>query len=349
MKKSTKTIWGIVLLVLGAMASFGKIMENILNGSPWYIIKASGGEGLVFSQALGNLAAQFMLFIGGIVLLVSANGSKQNPEADAGFVRAEKKRENAFCIIGFAFSIIGFFVTSIIKYPILPAITLILAVIGLNTARKKSQSGTGFGKWALTISVSALLSALILIFFPSLTDSENLMADDTPWYEAENDADEPDAVYSPGIITDSTYESEFVGLRYVKPSDWIIYTDEEIEEMKNDGGLDCEFMTANPNNPEAISIYIGKDIGNISLEEYSEITMSDFEKKGITLVKDRGMVEFNGAKYRSLIYSVDNNGVPVTTELNLRKKGTCIIYITVQYAERTNSTIEEALDGFSKY
>ena len=45
-------------------------------------------------------------------------------------------------------------------------------------------------------------------------------------------------------------------LKYVKPRDWIIYTDKEIEAMKNEGVIDYEFATANPDNAESISIYV---------------------------------------------------------------------------------------------
>ena len=78
---------------------------------------------------------------------------------------------------------------------------------------------------------------------------------------------------------DFLISSEIIDLKYVKLSDLIIYTDEEIDAMKNERGIDYEFVTASPDNAESISICVEKDVDNIiTLDVYSEMTISNLEK-----------------------------------------------------------------------
>ena len=40
--------------------------------------------------------------------------------------------------------------------------------------------------------------------------------------------------YAPGIISGSTYESEFIGIKYTKPAGWTFESDAELEDMSDD-------------------------------------------------------------------------------------------------------------------
>ena len=381
MKKKTKIVWGIILLVLGIIAIIGRGAENIGNGRPWYVFADTD------SQTRIGLTLNFMLFVGGILLLIPTKETKKKditppvfgqgtgncigvPNVTPNFApnvsmnvpaNDPPTKKNGLCIAAFVVGIIGCFSVGRIAVPVLSVTALILACIGMKQAHDQDQGGKGLGKWALTLSISAILGILCWLIMsganliepgsekaePDIYDKLKLI--DTTKTQSD-DIINKEKEYSKGIATSDSYESEFVGLRFTPPENWVMRTEDEMTELFGDGAEECEMGVFNAVTNESVNLLVEKlQSKNMTIDQCVKAVENTFSGSGMTLASDDGTIDFNGEEYRNVIFDINQNGMTVKTELYLRKEGNRLIYLMLQYLDGNRANVEPALNAFSQY
>ncbi|MCH5212136.1 MAG: hypothetical protein J1G06_03905 [Oscillospiraceae bacterium] len=157
-------------------------------------------------------------------------------------------------------------------------------------------------------------------------------------------------VFSKGILTSESYKSEFVGLRYSPPENWVMRTREEMEEQFVGAEDQCEMGTINAITNESINVLVEKlPSKNMTIEQCVKAVENTFSGSGMILVSDDETVDFNGEEYRDLIFDMEFSGVVVKTEMYIRKENDRLIYLMMQYRDGNRANLEPALNAFSQY
>lgn len=222
------------------------------------------------------------------------------------------------------------------------------------------KSGSGSTKLVIIIlSAVAILSVIFLVIISNAHRSNTENKKTQPYTYDETDSvdtstnnynSNTEKVFSKGILTSESYKSEFVGLKYSPPENWVMRTREEMAEQFAGAEDQCEMGTINAITNESINLLVEKlPSKNMTIEQCVKAIENNFSNVGMVLVSDDKTVDFNGEKYRDLIFDMEFSGVVVKTEIYMRKENDRLIYLMLQYRNGNRANVEPALNAFSKY
>lgn len=176
--------------------------------------------------------------------------------------------------------------------------------------------------------------------------------------------DEADDGYTRGKITDTTYESEWIGLRYELPEGFTMSSEKEMDAILEAGGellyedkvddivdyakmVMVYEMMAKDRYGDVITLFVEQTkfdidtyVAAIKLQmenvDTIEVTMDD----GVT-------VEVGGVEFEKYSLVLDYGGMEVKEDYYLRKQGDRMICMLLGYSN--DEAVEKIMSGFSPY
>ena len=176
--------------------------------------------------------------------------------------------------------------------------------------------------------------------------------------------------YQKGILTDVGFESEFLGLRFETPADFIMATEEElaasIETGKDamtlsEAQIDYaeltsvyEMMVASPTGSPNIIVAVEKlPLSNISEEQYFDSLKTILPNQtALTYFFDDAVIEdvtLAGQAYKALILDATANGMEIKQEYIIRRIGNRMLALIVTYTADTEDAKNSLLECFTAY
>lgn len=151
-----------------------------------------------------------------------------------------------------------------------------------------------------------------------------------------------------GTRTDEAYTNTSAGLAFVKPSGWVFYTDDQLEQtfkvskdlLKDPDAMDkadvsslYEFMAVDSSTGNNVNLVVAKGNGVTSVEKYVEQVkkeLSDQLTSGMTVTFGEGTsnVKLGDGTWVTYSAQVSTNGVNMTQYYFARKVGKYFLQIT---------------------
>ncbi len=370
MKRSTKIVWGIVLILLSVMSIIGQISENVSAGRMWYVLNETNRISAVIEISL-----RLAFLIGGIILLLSKtekttaaepeNITDVEPENDLSDfdeyfktkTKPKKKKKNTLCIIAFAASLVVFICTGFVSIPVFPIITALISAVALNQANNNDQKGTGLGKWGLTLSLSTCIALILLPIFGicgiwnpdgSAASTSESVAGSQPYATVV-----PKTQFIKGSLVPekNLYVNVSIDLGFIAPENWVMRTKDETNEFFSPNDPDAyEFSAFNAVTREQVYMFTEQiPSRNMTVDQCAESIKNILSNEGMIFEADYGNQTISGAQYKELIFDMITSGIHVKTEMYLRTVDDRIIYIVLQYAEGNRANAAPALNAFTSW
>lgn len=165
-----------------------------------------------------------------------------------------------------------------------------------------------------------------------------------------DDEEEEEKEYEKGTLTATSYESEFIGVKYTAPDGWALASEAELSKMPTDVKTTWEMQAFSsldgsnvmiaaeklPTSNMTESMYISSLIN--TLKNNTMITATNIKEDGSTIIA--------GEEYKILTYTGTQNGISYTQTFYLRKINTHMIAVTIT---STGTSNEDILSSFVKY
>lgn len=178
---------------------------------------------------------------------------------------------------------------------------------------------------------------------------------------------EPDPNYVAGTRTETTYESQWLGLRYTLAEDMVMTTDEEINALMDLGAdvleldesgkqiidfakvaLVYEMMAVSTDGSRNIQIIAEKPaLANMTAEQYIALMQTQLPSilEGVSLAEPTAS-ELLGVTYQTLDYSMEiTGGLTLSCRYMLRKQGDRMVSIILTAVD--TAAIDAMLEGFA--
>lgn len=208
----------------------------------------------------------------------------------------------------------------------------------------------------------------------SASDTKKESASDTK-KETESEKKEEevkDVEYERGILTDTTYESSFIGIRYNLPENSILSTQEEADELLQFG---ADLMYDKNNTKQAVIDYamaqvVGEMIvtsadqlsnlvisveklpmKNISEAQYLDASTAQILKADMQYerIGENQTMTIAGQDYLMMTMQTSFTGVTITQQYAVRKIDDRMIVFVITDGGAAEGDIENLMSGFSKY
>ena len=193
------------------------------------------------------------------------------------------------------------------------------------------------------------LLALILVFTLLLSSCSNNSNDDVITGKT----------YSRGLITDSTYKSEYLNLSFTAPEGYSMSTEDELNKLAggNEGTDDnfdpntsrtvYEMSASNSSGTPSISLRIERvylSVGEYLKELESQMTsMSAME---FSVVKNGETSEIAGEKFSLLSFRADVQGIEIFQDYAVRKVDDVMEVFLITYTSATSDDVADLIDQF---
>ena len=205
---------------------------------------------------------------------------------------------------------------------IIAAVLLVLAFIGMTA--EKSLQNEGYG-----------------------SDNSGIVSTND---ESFSDDNEEEKEYEKGTFTETTYTSDFIGIKFTAPDDWVLASESELSQMPTDPKTTWEMQAISgidgsnvivaveklPTKNFSESMYISS-LKN-TLKNNTQITVSDIQENGTKTIA--------GKEYQVLTYKASQSGVDYTQTFYLRKINAHIVALTVT---SLTTSEDEILSNFTAY
>jgi hypothetical protein len=181
------------------------------------------------------------------------------------------------------------------------------------------------------------------------------------WVEGESNANEASgesapAEYAPGTLTDTTYESAYIGVRFTVPDGYsMVYTPDDIahlnEQLANDANegqrsMKYEMSVANTDENMQVIVSVDGDKG-----DYDEITyLSNVAANYENAVN----AEINRTPFYATIAGVQYTAMQIKTGQGdilycVRKNGSDMITFIISYPDGADDKIGNVMNAFQPY
>lgn len=176
------------------------------------------------------------------------------------------------------------------------------------------------------------------------------------------------ASYTPGVFTETGYDSEFLGFRFTTPDGFALATEEElsslmgttVENMENASDLQkkyaelvniYELMVTNADGTINGQIILEKTA--VSVDTYIDVFSSQLEEQmsGMTVELDEATeeVEIAGATYTKLSADIESYGIVLTQDYYFRKVGDRMMCMCITWMEGMEAERDAIMNGFAAY
>lgn len=166
---------------------------------------------------------------------------------------------------------------------------------------------------------------------------------------------EPEVEYERGILTDTTYESKFIGLRFKASGNWVLLSADEAKKQSSEA---CEMMATCASVGGTIQIATEELITDkITVDNYIDsvkeqlVGNADVVKSGVkvTSVDKIGTENILDDEYTAAIAKMKIKGIDAEQKWFLRKKKDRMICIAISYLSGKENAIKESLALLEKY
>jgi len=184
----------------------------------------------------------------------------------------------------------------------------------------------------------------------------------------EPEVKEPEAaelLYERGILTDTGYESRYLGLRFTAPAGYIMVTDEELMALMGLGAeyLDIdqktldyallttvyEMMVTAPSGSPNVNLLVEKlPFRNITVEQYFDAVKPQLVEFGYE-VFDLPSVEIAGQTYQQLGSSLDMFGTTLLQRYMTRKIDDRMVSFIASATPDKEEALSALMGAFKKY
>ncbi|MCL2254146.1 MAG: hypothetical protein FWC09_06845 [Lachnospiraceae bacterium] len=173
-----------------------------------------------------------------------------------------------------------------------------------------------------------------------------------------------DNKYEKGILSENSFESKFLDLRFTLPEGYIMATEADIKEMiaaDNEnvaqGKIDYallstvyEMMASHvTNNPNVIVMSEKLTFSNMTIEQYFEASAKQLTEMGVTSVSAIQDTTLAGNTFQKMTAVIEAYGMSMYQDYVLRKQGNRVIGFVFTYTSDTKSEVEALADAFTKY
>lgn len=213
--------------------------------------------------------------------------------------------------------------------------------------------------------IAALVSSFVVRTMLNMTSykSASTQASTEDWTQLVNSNDsgggtsaavtESGVEYERGILTDTTYESKFIGLRFKASGSWVLLSD---DEMKKQSGEAIEMMAAYTSNGGIIQIATEYIISNkITMDMYIDSMKKSYidnlEQNGAKCISfdEIGTENILDNEYTVVLAKLQEGNSIVEQKMFLRNKKDRMICIAISYLSGNESVERDALALFEKY
>lgn len=172
--------------------------------------------------------------------------------------------------------------------------------------------------------------------------------------DSSDDAQDEITEYSPGILTDNSYESKFVGVKFSLPSDYRMMSKSDIDNQndqikKSDSEtqkyMNYETVITNPDDKIQIIVCVDANKGSYSELDYLAVVAENYRNAGAEVEDNAYPKEIAGKDYLSI--STSSNGGKVC--YCVRKSGDYMITFITVYPDGSEDKIDKILKEFKKY
>ena len=166
---------------------------------------------------------------------------------------------------------------------------------------------------------------------------------------------EPEVEYERGILTDTTYESKFIGLRFKASGNWLLLSADEVKKQSSEA---CEMMATCASVGGTMQIATEKLLTDkITVDNYIDslkeqlVGNADVVKNGVKVISfDKlGTENILDDEYTVTIAKLKVKGVDAEQKWFLRKKKDRMICIAISYISGKENAIKEGLTLLEKY
>ena len=166
---------------------------------------------------------------------------------------------------------------------------------------------------------------------------------------------EPEVEYERGILTDTTYESKFIGLRFKASGNWVLLSADEAKKQSSEA---CEMMATCASVGGTIQIATEELITEkITVDNYIDsvkeqlVGNADVVKSGVKVTSfDKiGTENILDDEYTAAIAKMKIKGVDAEQKWFLRKKKDRMICIAISYLSGKENAVKESLALLEKY
>lgn len=174
--------------------------------------------------------------------------------------------------------------------------------------------------------------------------------------------------YAPGKVTDTGYESEFLGLRFTTPEGFTLTAGEELNSLMGEAAdaIDDQMNEAQKKAAELAVVYemmvmnetganatIALEKTSASVDEYvksfkSQASELAIQGMSLKIEGDAEEVELAGAAYTKLAGCVEAENMNIKQDYYFRKVGDRMMYITVINVN-DDAGVEALMGGFEAY
>lgn len=177
--------------------------------------------------------------------------------------------------------------------------------------------------------------------------------------------------YAKGTITDTAFESEFVGVRFELPEGMIMATVEDMDAMIDFGAelvykdadkkvldyakanLVYEMMAADVGGIPNVTVLVEKiPLSNMTEEQYLDNAKGQFQAVGEMIYEvEEGYTdtEIAGQSYKTLTVSLSAQGMTVVQKMMVRKADSRMIVFALTYLGDDEASGKTLLDQFKPY
>lgn len=176
------------------------------------------------------------------------------------------------------------------------------------------------------------------------------------------------ASYTPGVFTETGFESEFLGLRFTTPDGFALATEEELSEMMGMSLDNLENVSdLQKKYAELVTIYemmVTDETGTVNaqiilektgvsvgtyMDAFTSQLAESMQGMNVTLDEDSEEVEFAGATYTKLSADIESYGIILTQDYYFRKVGDRMMCLCVTYMEGMEAERDAIMNGFAAY
>ncbi len=167
-------------------------------------------------------------------------------------------------------------------------------------------------------------------------------------------AQEENIEYAPGTLTDNSFESKFIGVKFSLPSDCRIMSKTDLDNQndqvkKSDDEaqkyMNYEAVITNPDDKMQIIVCVDGNKGSYSELDYLAVVAENYRKAGADVEDNAYPKEIAGKEYLSI--STSSNGGKVS--YCVRKSGDYMITFITVCADGSEDKMDKLLGEFKKY
>jgi len=175
--------------------------------------------------------------------------------------------------------------------------------------------------------------------------------------------------YKKGVLTETSFESEFIGIRFILPEGFVMATAEDIDEMMGIGaeiaGLDqktvdyanlttvYEMMASSPTgSPNVIVLAEKLVLRGITEDQYIKTLkeqLLSLSAMDYSFDDEITSVNIAGKEYKKLTVSANANGVDIMQNYIIRKADNRMVGFITTYTDDNTEALDELMSGFSAY